>query len=1088
MRKTINVYNLQTSVYVLHGTIMNRIVSIAFVVIALAQLVNAQVSPVYYDGMRYRCVGPFRGGRSLACTGVPGDRKTYYFGATGGGMWRTTDAGDSWVCISDTSFVASSVGAIAVAKSDVNVIYAGTGECDIRGNISFGDGLHKTTDGGRTWNSAGLKETFAIGKISVHPDRADEVVVAAMGRVFGTNNERGIYKTTDGGATWKKILGRSGTLGDSTGAIDVQRDPNNPRILYAALWQAYRNAFSMSSGGNGSGLFKSTDGGDTWTEISKHAGLPVGMLGKIRIACSPAQRDKVWAMIENENGGLFVSNDAGKTWSRTSEEKNIRQRPWYFSHIVADPKNADVIYALNVGFHKSTDGGRTFSGMGTMHGDHHDMWIDPNDPDRFILADDGGATVTNTGGDSWSELDIPTAQFYHVTTDNHIPYRVYGCQQDNSSVGITSRSLGFSIDKSDWFVAAGGESGYIAVDPKDDDIIYGGNYGGFLSKLNRKTGQDQDVSVYPENVVGSGAETHPYRFQWTYPIVFSKHNPDVLYTCGNHVFRTSNAGQSWDEISPDLTTNDKSKQKPSGGMISKDNTGVETYCTIFAFAESPLNKNVLWAGSDDGLIHVTTDGGKAWQNVTPKILPTDGDKPALISIIEASHFAEGTAYVAATRYKSADDQKPYLLKTTDYGKTWKMITNGINAPSYTRVIREDNRQQGLLFAGTETGMYISFDDGAEWQSFQLNLPRSPIHDLVIHERESDLIVATHGRSFWILDDITPLRQLAKNYASIKNNTTTLFTPRAAYRIDGGSFSSPTMQTGENAPNGVLVNYVFTKRPTKPVTLEFRDAKDSLIIEYSSNKDAKGDPIKPNTKFYPDTERKRSRGTVPADSGFNRFVWNTRYPNATESPVVMWGASTTGPKAVPGVYTVKMKLGDSVIAKEQFNIIPSVAVLQKDLDEQFELHQQINKKVTETHDAVNNMRDIKSQIGTVLGKITDNVKDTLATKEIRALAKAIEDTLTNIEEELVQTKAKAGQDLLNFPMKLNNKLAALASTVASADTKPTQQTYKAVQTITARIDKQLMRWRTIETDSVTKFNTLVGTFTIPAVAIKKKDKK
>lgn len=1045
--------------------------------------IAAQVPAHLYDGMKYRCIGPFRGGRSLACTGVAGDRKTYYFGATGGGIWRTTDAGESWNPISDNTFVASSIGAIAIAPSDANVLYAGTGECDIRGNISFGDGMYKTTDAGATWKRAGLQESFAICKISIHPANPDEVLAACMGRIFGTGGERGIYKTTDGGTTWKNVLKRSGTLGDSTGAIDIQRDPHNPRILYAALWQAYRNAYSMSSGGKGCGLFKSTDGGDTWTEISTNTGLPKGMIGKIRIACSPAQRNRLWAMIENENGGLFRSDDAGKTWQRTCDEKSIRQRPWYFSHITADPKNPDVIYALNVGFHKSTDGGRSFKGIGTMHGDHHDMWIDPADPERFILADDGGATVTNTGGDSFTQLDIPTAQFYHVTTDNHIPYRVYGCQQDNSSVGIASRTTGWSIDERDWFVAAGGESGYIAIDPKDENIIYGGNYGGFLSKLNRTTTQDQDVSVYPDNVVGSGATNHVYRFQWTFPIVFSKHDSSTLYACGNHVFRTTNAGYAWEKISPDLTTNDSTKQQPSGGMITKDNTGVETHCTIFAFAESPLDKNILWAGSDDGLVHLSTNGGGSWTNVTPKNLPNSG-KPALISIIEASRFNTGTAYIAATRYKSADDQQPYLLRTTDFGKSWVMITNGISAPSYTRVIREDTKRKGLLYCGTETGVFVSFNDGGIWQPLQLNLPHTPIHDMVIHERDDDLILATHGRSFWILDDISPLRQMTEVKADAD---ITLYTPRPSYRIEGGSWSSPQMQTGENAPNGVMVHYSLRTRPDKAITLEFLDARDSLIIAYSSNKDAKGEPVKSENKFYPKQERMRSTGAVPADSGFNRFVWNMRYPNATESPVVMWGASTAGPRAVPGTYSVRLKLGDSVIAKQPFRIIPSVNIPPDDFRAQFELHTRINKKVSETHDAVIALRDMKTQLNTVLGRIADAVGDTTKTKDIRALAKRMDDTLTSVEEALVQTKAKAGQDLLNYPMKLGNKLAALASTVASADTRPTEQTYAAVARIESLIQRELDRYARVKERDLPAFNTAASGFALPAVRIKKKEK-
>jgi photosystem II stability/assembly factor-like uncharacterized protein len=1055
------------------------IVSVLFALFSLSTA-SAQIPQQFLSGMKFRSIGPYRGGRSLACTGIIGDRKTYYFGATGGGIWKTIDAGETWLPCSDTTMNASSIGAIAVAQSDASILFAGTGECDIRGNISFGEGIYKSTDAGVSWKYSGLREAGSIAKISIHPKNSDEIIIASMGHVFGSNPERGIFKSIDGGNTWKKVLSRSGLLADSTGAIDIQRDPFNPKILYASLWQAYRNAYSMSSGGAGSGLFTSLDGGETWKEITKSAGLPVGINGKIRIACSPAQKDRIWAMIENEHGGLFRSDDAGYTWKRVSEDRQIRQRPWYFSHIIADPKNPETIYALNVGFYKSTDGGRTFQGMNSMHGDHHDMWIDPLDPERFILADDGGAVVTNTGGSGYTELDLPTAQFYHVTADNQIPYRIYGCQQDNSSVGIASRSTGWAIGKEDWFTAAGGESGYIAVDPLNSDIIYGGNYGGFLSKLNRKINQDQDVSVYPENVVGCSAETHQYRFQWTYPIVFSKHDKKKLYVCGNHVFASTTGGNSWDKISPDLTTNDKSKQKASGGIITKDNTGVETYCTIFAFAESPVNPQVLWTGSDDGLVYITTDGGSNWKNVTPSVLPNSG-KPALISIIEAGHFEEGTAYIAATRYKSADDQQPYLLKTTDYGASWKLITNGIQAPSYTRVIREDPVQKDLLYAGTETGLYISVNGGNSWQSFQQNVPRSPIHDIVIHEREHDLILATHGRSFWLLDDIIPLRYLASHYKSLSSSEPLIFTPRNSWRMDGGSFYYPEMQIGQNLPNGVMVSYYIGNKTDKPITLEFYDQYDSLLVKFSSDKTLKGDRVKTETSFYADEKKKQNNAAVSSQIGFNRFTWNMRMPDAKESPVVLWGASNSGPKVVPGTYSVSMKIGDSLIAKKKFIIESAVQVPIPDLQAQYDLHMQINKKVTEIHETIERLRDIKKSIQSASDRIEKEVVDSTAKKGIISLGKTINDTLSSIEEELIQTKAKAGQDLLNYPMKLNNKLAALTSTVSSAESAPTAQTHAAVKHIITKVDYQLEKYQGMEKVEIKKFNDLYIGFKLPAIA-------
>ena len=1026
------------------------------------------VNPELFSSMKWRNIGPFRGGRSLAVCGVVSDPNTYYFGATGGGIWKTIDGGDSWINISDGYLHTSSVGALQVAPSDPNVVYAGLGESDIRGNISYGDGMVKSVDAGKSWQYIGLKETFAIAKIAVHPQNSDVLYVAAMGRIFGVNSERGIFRSKNGGTSWEKILFKN----DSTGAIDVQIDPFNPRTIYAALWQTYRNAYKMESGGQGSGLWKSTDGGDTWEELSRNPGLPKGLVGKIRIAPSPVKQGRIWIMFENENGGVFQTDDAGKTWTRTSDDRNIRQRAWYFSHIFADPKSDNTVYALNVGWYKSIDGGRTFQRLGSMHGDHHDLWIAPDNPQRMIIADDGGASVTLNGGKNWTELDIPTSQFYHITVDNQFPYRIYGAQQDNSSIGIASRTLGYSINKDDWFVAAGGESGYLAVDPLNNDIIYGGNYGGYLTKLNRKTEQSQEVSVYPENPVGNAAETHKYRFQWTYPIVFSPHNPKILYACGNHVFRSGDEGMSWEMISPDLTSNDKTKQQSSGGMITKDNTGVETYCTIFTFAESPTEQGVLWAGSDDGLIHISRNNGITWTNITPKELP----KFSLISMIEPSHFDKGTAFITATRYKSSDDQTPYLYRTTNFGSTWEQITNGIPQNAYTRVIREDLWKNGLLYAGTETGIFVSFNNGGDWQPLQHNLPITPIHDLILHPKEKDLIVATHGRSFWILDDLTPLHEIITGKNEIENSIAYLFAPRHAYRIDGGSYHADGMQTGENAPNGVLINYYIPSPPEKEVQLQFLDSKDSMIITYSNRKNNKGEPLKESKDFYPNLEKKIP-GFISVDSGLNRFVWNMQYPSATEAPGVMWGATTEGPKAVPGTYKVRLKIGDSIISTKQFEIRkdPRISTSNADFSEQFQLLMKINKKVSETHDAINSLRDIRGQINSVLLKITDTTK----AKPIKEIASMITDTLSAVEEELVQIKAKSGQDLLNFPMKLNNKLAALTYTVSSADTRPTKQAYQAYEDISGRIDIQLQKLKKA-VEQLPTFNSLVKEADIPAV--------
>jgi photosystem II stability/assembly factor-like uncharacterized protein len=679
-----------------------------------------------FKALQWRSIGPYRGGRSVAVAGHPNQPYTFYFGVTGGGVWKTNDGGVTWLNISDGIFKTGSVGAIAVAESDPNVIYVGMGEACIRGNVSPGDGVYKSEDAGKTWRHVGLTDTQTIGRIRVHPDNSDIVYVAALGHAFGPHAERGVFRSKDGGKTWDKILFKD----DKTGAIDLVLDPSNPRIIYATLWEAYRNPWSMSSGGPGSSLHQSTDGGDSWSDITNNDGLPKGVKGRIGVTVSPAQPDRVWAMVEADEGGLFRSDNGGKTWRKMNEDRRLRQRAWYYTHIYADPKDPETVYVLNVQFLKSVDGGKTFDRtISVPHGDNHDLWIDPNNPMRMINGNDGGANVTYNGGVTWTEQDQATAQFYHVTVDNQFPYRVYGAQQDNSTIGIASRTTGFGIDRTDWNAVGGCESGYIAVRPDDPNIVYAGCYGGYISRYDHRTRQEQEISVWPESPIGWGAGDLKYRFQWTAPIVISPHDPHVLYACGNHVFKSMDEGMSWQIISPDLTRNDKSKQAPSGGPITKDNTSVEYYNTIFALAESPKQKGLLWAGTDDGRIHISKNAGGSWDEVTPKDLP----EWALISIIEASPHDPATAYVAATRYK-LDDFKPYIYKTNDYGKTWKIITAGIPNIEYTRVVREDPHRRGLLYAGTERGVHVSFNDGDRWQSLQLNLPATPIHDLVIQPR------------------------------------------------------------------------------------------------------------------------------------------------------------------------------------------------------------------------------------------------------------------------------------------------------------------------------------------------------------------
>ncbi|MEL6924232.1 MAG: glycosyl hydrolase, partial [Bacteroidota bacterium] len=741
-----------------------------------------------YSGLSYRSIGPFRGGRSATVTGVPGKPNLYYMGATGGGVWRTTDGGGSWHNISDGYF-GGSIGAVAVSESDPNVIYVGGGEVTVRGNVSYGYGMWKSVDAGKTWSAIGLKDSRHVGRIRIHPTNPDIVYAAVMGDLYKSSEERGVYKSTDGGATWKRVLFANA----DAGAVDLTFDPNNPRVLYASTWRIRRTPYSLSSGGEGSGLWKSTDSGMTWTNLMDMKGMPKGPIGIIGVSVSPVNSNRVYALIEANDGGVYRSDDAGENWKRVNEDRSLRQRAWYYTRIHADTQDEDVVYVMNVSYHKSKDGGVSFKSSNAPHGDHHDLWIAPEDNQRMAIADDGGAQVTFDGGENWSTYyNQPTAQFYRVTTDNHFPYRIYVAQQDNSTLRIAHRTGGSSIGERDWEPTAGGESAHIAVDPENNDIVYGGSYDGFLTRIDHETEQVQAVNVYPDNPMGHGAEGMKYRFQWNFPIFFSPHNADKLYTTSNHVHVSYDEGKSWEIISPDLTRNDPTKLKSSGGPITQDNTSVEYYCTIFAAAESPREKDLIWAGSDDGLLHLTKDGGQNWKNVTPAGMP----EWMMINSIDIDPHQDGSAYVAGTRYKLGDYQ-PYLYKTKDYGATWTKITSGIPNDHFTRVVRVDPKRKGLLYAGTETGMYVSFDDGASWKSFQLNLPIVPITDLTI--KNDNLVVATQGRSVWLIDDLTVLHQLDKGMA---NKNFHLFQPMPSYRMRGRQNKRNTRE-GLNHPGGVM---------------------------------------------------------------------------------------------------------------------------------------------------------------------------------------------------------------------------------------------------------------------------------------------
>ena len=1044
--------------------------------------------------LEWRLIGPHRGGRVVAVAGDPTDAQVFYFGSTGGGVWKTSDGGLSWENISDGFFKRASVGALAVAPSDPNVIYVGMGETTIRSNVSHGDGVYKSTDRGKTWSHLGLAETQQIAKIRIHPHNPDLVYVAAFGHVYGPNNERGIYRSLDGGQHWQQVLFRS----PKAGAIDLVIDPHNPRILYAAFWEAQRFPHTLISGGEGSGIFKSTDGGDSWTEITRNPGLPTGLLGKIGITVSPAQPNRVWALIEAEDGALFRSDDGGATWSRLSEEGGLRHRAWYYMHIYAHPQNADTLWVLNVQAWKSIDGGRTFFDVPTPHADNHDLWVDPQNPQRMIESNDGGACVSFNGGASWStQYNQPTAEFYHVTTDTQVPYRVYGSQQDNTSISLPSRSALAGITQIDWYDVGGGESGYIAVRPDNPNIVYAGNYQGYLTRYDHRTQQSHNIAVWPELASGWGAKDQKYRFQWTCPILLSPHDPNILYTTGNYVFRSTDEGKSWQILSPDLTRDDPTTLEPSGGPITKDNTGAEYYGTIFAFAESPLARGLFWAGSDDGLIHISRDNGTTWQNITPAALP----EWSLISIIEPSPHDPATAYVAATCYKR-DDFNPYLFKTNDYGATWTKITDGIPSTAFTRVIREDPLRQGLLFAGTETGLYISFDAGEHWQSWQLNLPIVPIHDLVI--KDEDLVVATHGRSFWILDDITPLRQMSEE---IQNRSVHLFTPRPTvrYMTVGGFSQVPTagkyyrktgvttitatriqkadgetvdinLDAGQNPPDGVIVTYYLKQKPSEEVKLVFLDAQGNEIRTFSSiEQQAKqGSSTKASNSNNKDKKERR----VPVEAGTNRFVWDMRYPGASKVDGFAGGdMALLGPVVAPGRYQVRLVVGEEQqsasfeIRKDQ-----RVTATQEDLEAQLALRLRIRDKLSETHDAITRLRDLRQQVEALVRRVHEQE----AEQAIAQMGKSIVEQFSSIEEELIQVKAKVRQDTLNHPAKLNVKLAALGGVVASADAAPTQQMYALFDDLSARVDTQLQRLQEVIERDVQAFNRLVREAGVPAI--------
>ena len=1010
-------------------------------------------------GMKWREIGPYRGGRSAAVTGIPQDRDTYYFGAAGGGVWKTTDAGRSWKNVSD-GFFGGSIGAVAVSEHDPNVVWVGGGEKTVRGNVSHGDGIWRSTDAGRTWKHVGLGDSRHVSRIRVHPRDPDTAYVAAMGHLFGPNEERGVFRTRDGGRTWDRIL----YVNEHAGAVDLVLDPTNPRILYATFWRVRRTPFSLESGGDGSGIWKSTDSGETWTDITRNDGLPKGTVGICGIAVSKTNPDNVYAIVEADDGGVFRSSDAGKTWRRTNQERDLRQRAWYYSRLYADPTDEDVVYVLNVQFHRSKDGGKTFKTVRTPHSDNHDLWIDPNDAQRMIEANDGGANVTTDGGANWSRQDNqPTSQMYRVSVDNAFPYRLLGGQQDNSAVRIRSKPWrGGRIGLRDWEPTAGGESGHIVAKPDEPDVVFGGSYDGYLTMVDHRTGESRTVTVWPDNPMGWGAAELKHRFQWNFPLFFSPHDPKKLYAAAEVLFRSTDLGASWEAMSPDLSTNDKSKQGASGGPITKDNTSVEYYCTIFAALESPHEAGVLWAGTDDGRLHVTRDDGKTWTDVTPKDLPAWSQ----INSIDAHPAEKGGLYVAATRYKS-DDFSPYLYRTTDWGRTWTKITDGIDPTHFTRVVRADPMRAGLLYAGTERGVYHSKDDGTTWSPLQLNLPVVPVTDLAV--KENDLVVATQGRGYWILDDLTPLHQVDDVALAPPGH---LFAPRRVDRV---------------AASWGRASFDYHLAVSLPEDEDYRvevSTEGGEVIRTFERKRER-DASAASSSSASSSASKNILRRLETDVGHHRLTWDLRHAPAEEFPgLVLWNrGGMRGPKVPPGNYRVRLTIGSWAMTQPlEIRRDPRSRSTDADLVAQSEFLLGVRDKLTETHGAIRRLRALRGPLGDVkkrARKIASS--DSAGESSLVATIDAFLDRTRKIEERLYQTKNRARQDPLNFPIRLNDKLSGVASGVSRGDFAPTKQSVAARDELVALIDAALAELNDAMRSELPKINRLVREAGIDPVA-------
>jgi photosystem II stability/assembly factor-like uncharacterized protein len=1040
----------------MHGKWLSLALVALALPVAAAPAPPPAVSPKLLAGLRWRNVGPFRGGRVLAVAGVPGDPTTYYFGGVAGGVWKSTNAGQSWLPIFDQQDIAS-IGALAVAPSDPNVVYVGTGEACIRGNISYGAGVYRSRDAGKTWQAIGLRDTRHIGRVIVDPHDPNRVFVAALGHAFGPNAERGVFRTTDGGAHWTKVL----FVDNDTGAIDVQLDPSNPQVMFAAMWQVRRSPWNLSSGGPGSGLYRSSDGGTTWKRLAGN-GLPTGSYGRIGIAISPADPRRVYAMIEAAEGGLFRSLDAGVKWERVNSDERFRQRAWYFSHVFADPRSVDTIYALNTGLFRSTDGGKTFDLLPAPHGDHHGLWIDPSNPSRMIESNDGGATITVDGGKTWSlEDNQPTAQFYHVVASGDFPYRLFGTQQDNSGVAIRTYGDEGVITARDWF-AVGGETGTIVPDVRDPDVFYTDNEHMIL-RYEHSSEQYQDISVAPEDVSGRGAADIAHRFQWTTPLVAPANEPGALYTGSERVWRSADQGKTWTAISGDLTRNDKSRQKPSGGPIQLDITSVEYFDTVFALAASPRAVGTLWVGTDDGLVWVTRDTGKSWSKVTPPGTP----EWATVDMIDASPHDPARAYVAVDRHR-LDDFRPYAWKTRDFGRTWTAISAGLPVGAYVHAVREDPKRAGLLYAATELGVFVSFDDGMRWQPLQDGLPVTPANDLVVHG--DDLAIATNGRGFWVLDDIARLRELATNAAAIERAQAHLFAPERTTRVVGNPFPDKRRPVGENPPLGAVFDYWLAKEPKGDVVLEISDASGALVRRLSSAPPDRGPDPPPEW-----VDLVRPADQMPKQSGTNRFTWDLRWSEPTQIPGAFYtGLPPWGPIVAPGTYTVKLIVDGKASESAPLEIVndPRSKATAADLRASLDLQLKTREVIDRLHATVNQIRSTRAQLAAARGKLA-------AAKDALAAFDALDRAMAPIEGRLVQVKVASSEGMLRFPSMLNEQLDTFRQTIES-DRAPTRAEVELYERFAKDVAAAAAQWQVLVARDLAAVNSKLAAAKLPAV--------